>query len=134
LNDEGSTTLRLILIHEPTNLHHLTTARPSELRHRSEEGGNDEDICAEGENRTPDALLFHRLELDYLIIPRGCRALVWGYCWGSPTSLYTFPDTYTHQDLARGRLSKIEVPRIHPIFPQPITGLGPKEFRQALCH
>ncbi len=63
-----------------------------------------ENLCAEGENRTPYASLF-RSFVDYIIIrplvQQRSWALMRGYRWDSPASLYTFRKTYALPGLAR---------------------------------
>ena len=66
---------------------------------------------AEGQNWTADTKIFLLCYLSFLkdrtissssnIIGYEVGRYLWDYCWDSLTSLYTFLDTFTHQDLAR---------------------------------
>lgn len=70
-------------------------------------------FCAEGQNRTADTRIFQylswvspRIGLYHLLSSpqrekRRSWALMRGYCWDSPSSLYTFPGIFALRDLAR---------------------------------
>lgn len=55
---------------------------------------------------------------DYLISHEGIWALMRDYCWGSPSSLYTFRETNALRGSARDCLMALPLrfPRIHPVY------------------
>lgn len=59
----------------------------------------------------------------------GDWALMWDYCWGSPTSLYTFLATECPTRLGSGLSNVLYMfgfPRIHPIFQSQFPRKAPK--------
>src|SRR3989344_4063405 len=98
----ASTLLREIILKympSPRNTQHWLMKC---LRLWRQSWGKNKSFCAAGQNRTDNASLF-RGYLDYIIIPAkaGSWALMQDYCWDSPASLYTDPETYALPELAR---------------------------------